>query len=642
MVGLVHVVLNIYGLAVIEELFGGLTREGLVQELGENARAGAGNGLCLTVVAAIAEPDGNRILRSDTAEPAVLVVIRSTGLARGILAVGQTSCRTRTVGDNAAHDVDGRTRDFLGNNALTFWIGVIDDHIAVAVGDGHDALSLIIGAAVGDSRVCVSHLERSHRADAERNGVHFGQIGFDAQAVSHLNDGISSDGAAQTGKCRVRGHPESALDGASAVFGVVDVGKLTLGPTGKVGLSACVNQGVGVDALLDCGNQGEGLEGRTGLTTHAAFARCHVDLGCLVVLAADHGLDVTVVGINRHDGALVDARTAFLPGSCLLGSRLRIDVKGGDNRQASLEDLGGGVSVAAAGIGELVAHVAREVRIGHDARARRYGGIEHDGLCRSRIILLLRDNTVGEHALKNHVSTRKAVFGIVDRVVVGRRLRNADERSRLVERQISGALGVIALRRSLNAVRAGAVVDGVEVHQQDFVLAVLLLQLKRDVHLAHLALEGDLAHLAGEDRVADELLRNGGRALKFTAEDVVHRSAGNAHKVNAAVFIEAFVFGGNRALEHQGADLIERHRIALLKLELSEQRGAVGSVDPGRLRGVVGIGALVIRQVLQPGRAQRKHTDDACKHSGGKHTENGQDYGLSVLLLYFVTAFDST
>ena len=95
----------------------------------------------------------------------------------------------------------------------------------------------------------------------------------------------------------------------------------------------------------------------------------HVDLRGVVVLAADKRLDVAVVGIDRHHRNLVVvARRLLLLARSRLGGLLHGNVKRGVYLQPALEKLVFGVRVLAVGVGQLVAHVAREVRIRLDSR----------------------------------------------------------------------------------------------------------------------------------------------------------------------------------------------------------------------------------------------------------------------------------
>ena len=158
----------------------------------------------------------------------------------------------------------------------------------------------------------------------------------------------------------------------------------------------------------------------------------------------------------------------------------------------------------------------------------------------------------------------------------------------------------VSLRCRLDAIGARAVVDCVQVHEQDVVFGVLLLELDRDIRLANLALDRDVIHLRRENRVAHELLGDGRCALKVAAHEVVHQGAADAPRVDRTMGVEAFVLRSNRALERVVTDLVDFDRVAVLQLELREHRLPIARIDDRRLRGVVRVGALVIGEIGQP------------------------------------------
>src|SRR5438876_9565209 len=97
----------------------------------------------------------------------------------------------------------------------------------------------------------------------------------------------------------------------------------------------------------------------------------------------------------------------------------------------------------------------------------------------------------------------------------------------------------IRLRGGLDAVGVIAVVDGVQVADEDLVLRPAAAELDRETRLLDLALEGALA--AGIE-VAHELLRDRGSAFDDLAgADVTPESAGDPDVVDAAGLVEAAV-----------------------------------------------------------------------------------------------------
>lgn len=102
--------------------------------------------------------------------------------------------------------------------------------------------------------------------------------------------------------------------------------------------------------------------------------------------------------------------------------------------------------------------------------------------------------------------------------------------------------------------------------------------------------------------------------------------------------VEALVLGGDGALQHVLANLVESHRVAILQLELGEQRRAVRCVNHGWLRRVVSVGVLVVGQILQPGVAQRHHAEHARREKGDEHAQHRQNDDLLILYFRALTA----
>ena len=124
-------------------------------------------------------------------------------------------------------------------------------------------------------------------------------------------------------------------------------------------------------------------------------------------------------------------------------------------------------------------------------------------------MLFLSDYPIGKHAVENQVATVLAVFGIVDGVVVRRRLGNADKSCRLSDGEVFRILVVVALGGSLNTIGTLAIVNGVQVHLKNFVLGVRFLQFNGDIRFANLTLQRRFRSLIGQDGISHELLRNG-------------------------------------------------------------------------------------------------------------------------------------
>ena len=326
----------------------------------------------------------------------------------------------------------------------------------------------------------------------------------------------------------------------------------------------------------------------------------------VVVAATHHGADGSGLGVEHGHARLepVDAHLIKAGGDRRFGCRLHVGVDGGLHGHAAGEDRV---------VGELVvqelAHVIDEIgiRVHVDTGARGLGDVERDGLGLRGVMLFLGDVAVGEHAVEYRVATLGCEVGVHRGVIARGRVGKAHEQRRLGEREVGGALGEICVRRGFDAVGAVTKVDGVEVHHQDLVFGVDLLHLEGEIRLAHLALDSHVELLVGEDRVAHELLGDGGCALGAAGE-LHHRGARDAVEVDAVVLVEALVLGIHRAGEHVWGDLVDRDALAVLRIERGDLV-AVRVEDGGRLAGKVEIGIGVVGKILQPSADVAHHAD---------------------------------
>ena len=334
-----------------------------------------------------------------------------------------------------------------------------------------------------------------------------------------------------------------------------------------------------VDALFNGIGNRKRFERRARLG--ARIARGDVVLVGIVIFAADHGLNEARIGVDKREREfLVAGRKA--PGIVLLlhggfGVALHLGIDGGHNLQTALEDL-----LVIVSLKNLIAHIAGEVLIEvHTIRAGFLLNVEVQVFSLRRVIFLLGDNAIGEHARKHHVATIERIVGVDDRVVHCGRIRNADERRGLSNSEVTRIHRVIMLRRSLDAVAVVAIVDGVQIHHQNLVFGINLFHLFGERHLANFTLDGNLVHLGRQDGIAHILLRDGGSAL-LTAGEIHDYRADNALQVNAAVIVEALVFRRDRPLEHIRAHLIDCDGLAFLHVQLGQHGSAVVGID-GRL-----------------------------------------------------------
>ena len=181
-------------------------------------------------------------------------------------------------------------------------------------------------------------------------------------------------------------------------------------------------------------------------------------------------------------------------------------------------------------------------------------------------MLLLRDVTQAQHVVEDLVAAGQRQVRIDRGVVLRRRVGKADEQRGLAQGEVGGALGQIRLGCGLDAVGAMAVIDGVEVHHEDFILGVHLFHLDGDVGLAHLTLDGRIELFLLQDGVTHQLLGDGRGALVATG-DGCHGSTRDTPQVDAAMLVEALVLDVDGALQHVRGNLVLGDGLAVLRVE---------------------------------------------------------------------------
>ena len=560
---------------------------------------------------AVAHPHGHGDLRGVAHEPQVARVVGGARLAgNGLVHVG-LGLGAGTEGHDALEDVGHGSRH-LGRDGLGAHRLVLVERVAVAVEDLGDAGGVVVHAAGGQGAVGRGHLKHAAAGGTQGERVVgvVGQVGRDAHGIAGIDDVLHANLVDDLGIYRVAGEIGGLAQADVAIALVLEVCD---GPIAYENAVVAVRQHGGVHAGLDGCSERERLERRAGLT---ACHRGEVELVDVVVAAAHHGEDVAGVGVDAHQGALelVVCVLQHAPHGVLSG-RLILGRDGGLDGEAALEDDVGGELR-----GERRLHVVHEVRVGVGARLLRGRVVEHEVARDGVVVFLLGDVALVEQVGKHDVAALDGAFGVCERVVVGGRLGQARQRGRLGDGEVRAGLAEVRLRRGLDAVAARSIVDGVEVHHEDVVFGVHLLELCGDVGLAHLARQRLLELLVGEHRVAHELLGDGGGAFR-AAGQLGHDGAQDALDVDAVVLVEALVLGVHRGPQHVLGALLLRDGGAVLHVELRDDV-AVGVEHLRGLGEQVGVGVRVVGQVLEPRHRQRVggryRGGNACddKHQG--------------------------
>ena len=289
---------------------------------------------------AIPAPYGRGVLGGEAAKPQVARVFRGARLAGGVLSVRQLGARARAARDDLLEHLRGLLGHRRAHHARALVVRRLVDGLAAVVHDFGDDDGVVVNAAVGDGGVGVCHFQRVHPLRAQSDRVVGLQVGGDAAGLGHLHDLVGAERVHEARVDRVDGFRGGGAYGHAAAALALDVahhpgfGVLALVDVGgRVG----VEGGVGVDTCGECGQQGEGLERRARLPAHL---RGEVELVAVVVLAANHGHHVAVVGIDGHErGIEVVVAVLEVVVDGVVGGVLAVHVERCVDGQAALGDF---------------------------------------------------------------------------------------------------------------------------------------------------------------------------------------------------------------------------------------------------------------------------------------------------------------
>ncbi len=229
----------------------------------------------------------------------------------------------------------------------------------------------------------------------------------------------------------------------------------------------------------------------------------------------------------------------------------------------------------AVGLLQEVLDVADEVRL--PARIRRARAQVETPVGRRRGVLRVGDVPAPSQRAQDRVAAAERGGGVVERVVVGRRLRQPRQKGSLLERQPARRNREVRLGRSFDAVRVVAVVDVVEVGGEDSVPRPGARELDGEASLDDLPLQRLVAR---EVEVAHELLRDGGAALDDVAgAHVRDERPQDPHRVYAAVLVEPPILDRDGRLRHPRADRAPRDGRPVLDRGQDADQAAVRAVD---------------------------------------------------------------
>ena len=329
-----------------------------------------------------------------------------------------------------------------------------------------------------------------------------------------------------------------------------------------------VGRGRRVDLLHDRGREHERLEGRSGLTPGLGD---EVELVLPTRSHRRHRAEGAVRGVDRDDCRCRVSRLVERLPYRDLRSALEARIDRRVDAQAARAD-----GVRAVVPDQLVPHVPEEVRLADPVveltrpqpQVRALDG---------PAVLSAGDVAVVEHRLEHDVPPCEGRSRIGERVVGRRRLWEPGQKRGFAEVEISRRFREVRLGGGFDPVGAVAEVDDVQPRAKNPLLRPVAVELDGEARLPELAGDGALA---GDVEVADELLRQRGATLDdLSLREVTPQRSRYALVVDAAVPVEAPVLDGDRRTPHPGADIDQRHRLAVSLGGDRPERRPVGGID---------------------------------------------------------------
>jgi hypothetical protein len=390
--------------------------------------------------------------------------------------------------------------------------------------------------------------------------------------------------------------------------------------------------------LLQRGRKRERLEGRTGLPSRTAVAGREVHLRHVEVLPAVHRADGPVPWVDRDERRRRVARAVQAVRDGLLGVTLHLRVQGRLDLEPAAEHLSLGVPIdqVAPGVVEEVPELGREVQADIDR-------VDLDPATLELRRALGAEVALGSHLFEHVVPPLERGLLLLDRIVVRRALDQAGQQRGLERRELGGVLAEERLRRGLDAVRAAAEVDGVQVLGQDLVLGELALDLDREQALAHLLPErprrdriglhtglgifGVLARV----HVLDKLLGERRAALHNLAGDEVGpRGAEDPGDVDPGMLVEPLVLDGDDRVAELRRHLRQRDDRAVDRRVQRRDLMAVAIVDVGRLQRRRRLGQLELRVDVEQ---RQQQSDGGDQGHDDEHPPPAAEPGVESLPL---------
>ncbi len=340
----------------------------------------------------------------------------------------------------------------------------------------------------------------------------------------------------------------------------------------------------------------------------------------LIVHAADHCLDLTLSIHHDKRGSrdLVAAISFHQLFHLLLGFLLNPQIEGGLDTVAALADVDLGEVVM-----KLIENPIDEVGGRLNASEDFDGGrSEFERLGNRFVVLRLGDHLLFEHHIEHDIAVFDRPFRVHDRVLVAGPPHTASQQGGFGNRQFIERLAEVHVGGSADTVGPLSVIHLVQIEEEYLVLGELILDRHREGDVVDLALK----RLAGVGiDTLGELHRESAAALSGTTlARVGHHRTGKRESVDAVMFVEPLVLGGDRRIADLFRHLVEvLDRLAVLARHRVEDM-AVGAHDhrrlnPGRQHQLVeapNLGGGLVQLVVEPEAAPDRSSDQDHEEDG--------------------------
>ena len=323
-----------------------------------------------------------------------------------------------------------------------------------------------------------------------------------------------------------------------------------------------------------------------------------------------------------------------------LGIALHARVDGGVDTQTVLVHvvvLAVAVAVVLAPVFHIGAYVFAQ--IGGQAVVVALGAVVRhvDFLLLEFLIVLVAEVVVAVHLRQHGVAAVESGLGVQHRAVGCGSFQQTHQHGGLVDCEVGGRLVKESLGGGLDAKGVAAEVNGVEVHGNNLLLGVVVLQLHGHHPLLELRKHRAYSALmfAGKE-VLGQLLRDGtaAAAAAVASDKGLEEDTEQAARVDAGVFVETHILGGDKGIDQIGRQLVVGDIGAVLYADKAQYL-AVGGDNLG---GLVALGVLQLLEGGHESQPSQRQQDKEQEYKGPHPCEYlpGSADGVAVVLVFFL------